>query len=320
MSKKQKKISVIVPIYNVAEYLETCITSIIEQTYKNIEIILVDDGSTDDCGEICDRWGEKDSRIVVVHKENGGLADARNAGLKVAKGDYIGFVDSDDWIHPEMYERMLEAIENNNCKVAMTRFETKYNANEPDSGEYTNSTFLMSGHDIVNSIVFKEGKIPITYSVWKFLYDYRLVEKKEFPYGRYYEDVIYSVTTLWSQEKVVIVDAPLYYYRLRANSITGVQIKQKHVSDMLVYADFLLDFYRQNGTSEENRKARVFVIDEMVNYLIKIYENSKTNNKEIINYMKNKNLGLLDLAPYPKKMVKYIMQMICPKTMNRIAR
>src|SRR5699024_9631307 len=98
------KISVIVPVYKVESYLERCILSIIKQTYKNLEIILVNDGSPDNCGELCDIYAKKDSRIKVIHKKNGGLSDARNVALDIATGDYIGFVDSDDWININMYE------------------------------------------------------------------------------------------------------------------------------------------------------------------------------------------------------------------------
>ena len=111
-------ISVIVPIYNVEKYVNKCVGSIVNQTYTNLEIILVDDGSPDRCPEICDEWAKKDSRIKVIHKKNGGLSDARNAGMKIASGDYIAFVDSDDWIAPEMYERLLMAIKNDNSDIA----------------------------------------------------------------------------------------------------------------------------------------------------------------------------------------------------------
>ena len=103
-------ISIIVPVYNVEKYVEKCINSIINQTYKNLQIILVDDGSKDNSGKICDEFKLKDNRIEVIHKNNGGLSDARNAGLKLAKGDYIGFVDSDDYIEADMYETLYNLI------------------------------------------------------------------------------------------------------------------------------------------------------------------------------------------------------------------
>lgn len=105
-----KKISIIVPIYKVEQFIDKCIDSIVNQSYNNLEIILIDDGSPDRCPEICDEWAKKDSRIKVIHKENGGAASARNAGLEIATGDYIGFVDSDDWIDKDMYEFLIKQL------------------------------------------------------------------------------------------------------------------------------------------------------------------------------------------------------------------
>lgn len=102
------KISIIIPVYNVERYLEKCIDSILQQTFKDIEVVLVNDGSQDQCGEICDRYKQKDNRIKVVHKENGGVASARNAGLKIATGEWIGWVDADDWIEPDMFNYLIE--------------------------------------------------------------------------------------------------------------------------------------------------------------------------------------------------------------------
>ena len=105
---KSDLISIVIPVYKAEQYLDQCISSVVNQSYRNLEIILVDDGSPDQCGKLCDEWAEKDKRIRVIHKENGGLSDARNAGLDIASGEYIGFVDSDDFVHPEMYQRLYE--------------------------------------------------------------------------------------------------------------------------------------------------------------------------------------------------------------------
>ena len=111
MTKHNPKLSVIVPIYNVEAYLRRCVDSILAQTFTDYELILVDDGSPDNCGEICEEYAGTDDRIRVIHKENGGLSDARNAGLDVATGAYVGFVDSDDYIHPNMYQRLIDLME-----------------------------------------------------------------------------------------------------------------------------------------------------------------------------------------------------------------
>lgn len=119
MNHNEALISVIVPVYNVAEYLPPCIESIAAQTHRNLEIILVDDGSTDPSGRICDDYSRRDSRIVVVHQPNGGLSAARNAGLRVARGEFIGFVDGDDYIHPQMYGVLLSALTATDCAFSM---------------------------------------------------------------------------------------------------------------------------------------------------------------------------------------------------------
>lgn len=113
------EISIIVPIYKTEKYLNRCVNSLINQTFKNFELILVDDGSPDACPVLCDKWGKRDTRIKVIHKKNGGLSSARNAGLNIAQGKYIGFVDSDDWIEPDMYELLYNAAE---------KYQTDYSA------------------------------------------------------------------------------------------------------------------------------------------------------------------------------------------------
>ena len=112
------KISVIIPVYKVEEYINRCIKSVVNQTYDNLEIILVDDGSPDNCPVICDKWAEKDSRIKVIHKNNGGLSDARNMGMKIASGELIGFIDSDDWISKEMYQLLYENMKENESDIS----------------------------------------------------------------------------------------------------------------------------------------------------------------------------------------------------------
>ena len=121
-----KKISVIVPIYNSEDYIDRCVRSIVEQSYKNIEIILVDDGSTDNSSMMCDEWAKNDKRVKVIHKENGGVSSARNEGLKIAKGDYISFVDSDDYIDKKMIEKMLNQMEKGNTDLVICNYEPNH--------------------------------------------------------------------------------------------------------------------------------------------------------------------------------------------------
>lgn len=158
------KVSILVPIYNVEKYLEQCIESIINQTLKDIEIILVDDGSPDNCPQMCDNYAKKDSRIKVVHKKNGGLSSARNAGIEVATGDYIGFVDSDDYIELDMYEKMYIIAKENNVD------------------------FVMSDYCRVSS----EGKVKATLDIDEGIYNKNKIKKEVFPTLIMSDDINYG--------------------------------------------------------------------------------------------------------------------------------
>ena len=150
------RLSVIVPVYNVAAYLPACIDSILSQTVRDLELILIDDGSPDNCGQICDKYAAKDTRVQVIHQENRGVSAARNVGLRIASGDYFGFVDPDDWIAPEMYESLLMASQENHAQIAVCGFtfcdesgNTKYNQAVPE-GLYDQDALLMSIYGMPN--------------------------------------------------------------------------------------------------------------------------------------------------------------------------
>lgn len=148
-------ISVIVPVYKAEKYIERCICSILRQTFQNIEVILVDDGSPDKSGEICDMWALKDKRIKVIHQKNAGAGAARNAGLRVAKGEYIGFVDSDDWIEPQMYEVMYNAIEKYSADVGMCNISSRTEFSMHESYDNRKFPFELKNQDEMLSIFFR---------------------------------------------------------------------------------------------------------------------------------------------------------------------
>lgn len=210
----EKKISVVIPVYNTEKYLETCLKSIVNQTWENLEIILVDDGSRDQSGEICDAYAKKDSRIVVVHKENGGLSSARNAGICAATGDYIGFVDSDDWISETMYEHLIQALEHTGASVAvcgMKEMETYVKTDIP-CGEET----LLSAREAVGGFFNRQ----ISESVCDKLYKKSLFESLRFPEGEINEDTVVAYRILADCGQAVQVDSREYFYRKRQGSIT----------------------------------------------------------------------------------------------------
>lgn len=218
-------ISIIVPIYNVEQYLEKCIDSIVNQTYTNLEIILVDDGSPDNCPAICDEWKKRDSRIRVIHKENGGLSDARNAGLAVATGEYLGFVDSDDWIHKGMFSSLLKCMNENDSDIAACGVELVF---EDGKKSMLTSDFVgvLSTEEALKSII---NESLLKQPVWYKLYKRDVIKNILFPLGKCNEDVFWSYQAIANANSVSIINDPLYFYRQRENSIMGNNFSLKRL-------------------------------------------------------------------------------------------
>lgn len=210
-------ISVIIPVYRVETYLERCIKSVVNQEYSNIEIILVEDGSPDDCPQICDRWEQKDSRIIVIHKENGGLSDARNVGMEAATGDFISFVDSDDWIDPNWLSLLVEKIYENNCDVAIgaTRLVDEKNETILIRGKqskiFTNETAV--AELIINRNVFA--------TVCDKIYKSELIKEIPFEIGKTNEDEFWSWKILMKASKIATCGETNYNYFQNPESIMG---------------------------------------------------------------------------------------------------
>lgn len=208
-------ISIIVPIYNVEQYLRECVDSILAQSYQNLEIILVDDGSPDRCGAICDEYAAADPRIKVIHKVNGGLSDARNAGLEVATGDYIGFVDSDDWIAPDMFSYLLKGLEENEAEIAMCNVikftEKKY------WDERVMPRRVYTGEEALDALFSDRME---NYA-WNKLYKAALWQDIRFPVGKNFEDILTTYKTFEKATRVVQLLGAKYYYRIRTDSISG---------------------------------------------------------------------------------------------------
>lgn len=205
-------ISVIVPVYNVEKYLDRCMASILEQTYTRLEIILVDDGSTDACGAMCDAYARKDSRVRVVHKINGGLSDARNAGLAIATGDYVGYVDSDDWIEPDLYERMHQACAAHGAQLAVCRYFSEYRDKTVSGGD--GSVVPLSREALLKIYIGGHDTYVIYNSVWSKLFRRDLVQGMVFPKGRNSEDILYTTRAFCRAERAVYLDRCLYHYVL----------------------------------------------------------------------------------------------------------
>ncbi|MBQ5560820.1 MAG: SP_1767 family glycosyltransferase [Lachnospiraceae bacterium] len=212
-------ISVIVPVYHVEEYLDQCVQSLLNQTYKDLEIILVDDGSADLCSSMCDAFAKNDSRVKVIHKENGGLSDARNVGLDAATGDYIAFVDSDDYVHSEMFEVMLPFLERNpDIDIAMCRYTKVEEDDNSMHLEHAAKDFYMLDHDNLIKDMFSD-QYEMFVVVWNKLYRRKVWEQLRFPLGKLREDEFVSYKYLYEQQRVGVFYDKFYHYRQRKGSI-----------------------------------------------------------------------------------------------------
>ncbi len=212
----QPLISIIIPVYKVEQYLNQCVQSIVDQTYKNLEIILVDDGSPDNCPAMCDAWAEKDQRIKVIHKDNGGLSDARNAGMNIANGEYIAFVDSDDYIRSDMLELLYSSIITNNSDISACGIEMVYDDGRMPHPMTLADNITLDNISAMNAIV---DETFLKQPVWYKLYKTVLVKDILFPVGKYHEDVFWSYQAIAKASKVSIFGDRCYFYRQRNKSI-----------------------------------------------------------------------------------------------------
>lgn len=211
-------ISVIVPIYGVEKYLNQCVESLVRQTYQNLEIILVDDGSPDNCGNICDEWAKKDTRIKVVHKENGGLSDARNAGFAVATGEYLSFIDSDDYVEPTFIEKLYTALIEHDADIAEcgTRYVSE-TGEELKVRESQDRQFIP-----LNALEMLIKQKGLYQTVWNKLYTRDVVGDVLFAKGKYNEDEFWTYKIFDRAKKIVSISDVLYNYLQRGSSIIGV--------------------------------------------------------------------------------------------------
>lgn len=218
-------ISVIVPVYKVEPYLDRCVQSIVDQTYTNLEIILVDDGSPDRCPQMCDEWAKRDSRIRVIHKENGGLSDARNAGMAIAAGEYIAFVDSDDWLSPAFMEKLHTAVVVNDCDAAGCKLKMTHG--EKVENNLGDGKLLR----IVDRVTAVSDLIDdrIRQVVWNKLYKRDLIRDIPFAKGKCHEDEFWSYQALGRLVKYAEIDYIGYFYFQRPESIMGESYSLKRL-------------------------------------------------------------------------------------------
>lgn len=230
LGKQAFLISVIVAVYNIEDYVERGVESILQQTYQNLEVILVDDGSTDKSGRICDRLAEQDKRVVTLHKKNGGPADARNAGIAIAKGSFIGFVDGDDYIDRDMYEKMLGAMLEQQADLAICRYRRVHkDFTEDDS---VDRTVLLEGQEALQYYVEEREDYDIQNAAWNKLYRRKVLENLSFPSGKWYEDIMFATIALSNADRCVYLDSACYNYIIdREGSIMNTKVNPRTFTD-----------------------------------------------------------------------------------------
>ena len=271
------EISIIVPVYNVEKYLENCIESILNQTFKDFELILVDDGSTDNSSKICDIYEKKDSRIKVIHKNNGGLSSARNAGLDIACGKYVGFVDSDDYIHYQMYEKLYSQIIKNKADISICGFQK---VKEFEKGLLSTHKFYEKV-ELFNNIEALE-QLYCKYSTefvvsWNKLYIKTLFKDIKFKEGAIHEDEFIIHQLLYKVNKVVYNNEKLYFYLQRKGSIVNSEAKVYQIDKIYALSDRIKFFYDKNLTDLTYKTEKIYMwkIFSVYSYLNNFYSSSE---------------------------------------------
>lgn len=273
-NSNNRKISIIVPIYQEDKYIDCCIESIVKQTYSNLEIILVDDGSPDNCPQLCDEWGKKDSRIKVIHKENGGLVTARQAGMQEATGKYIGYVDGDDWIESDMYENMLKVMESEKTDIVITGFKKDLFDksiecyNNLEEGIYSRNRMVS---EIFPTMIYDAG----THQYGLYTYVWNKLFKKEmiFPHQMQVdkrivigEDSACVYPTILSCDSIAVTKQTGYHYRQRMNSLLRQNaIWNRNVNQLQIFYKYMIKAFT-GQEYEEMLKQQVY--NFYINHLI----------------------------------------------------
>lgn len=255
-------VSVIVPVYKVEKYLDTCVGSILNQTYKNLEIVLVDDGSPDRCGELCDEYAKKDERVKVIHKENGGLSDARNVGIAQSKGEYIALIDSDDFVSPCFVEILLIAAQKYNAKVVCSGSSVQFFDEEQSSVQF--KLGRAPGDFLIKPVITREALEGMFYKKYPTgapfnFYRREIFDTIRYPIGRLYEDFATTYKTyIAAKDKMCRVEGGLYAYRMRKDSIMRQSFNEKMLDSIPVARQVYKDVCAYDSSLKDTVSQRCF--------------------------------------------------------------
>lgn len=297
-------ISIVVPIYNVEKYLKNCIDSIIKQTYTNIEIILVDDGSPDNCGKICDEYKEKDNRIKVIHKQNGGLSDARNAGIDIATGEYIAFIDSDDYIEENYIEVLYNLCVKNDVWLSECDYE-RINSDDKIEMKQNRESNIYTGKEMSRRLYSKDFIRTIV--VWNKLYKREIFKSLRFPKGKINEDEFTTYKIFYNLDKVAVTSEKLYYYRYSPDSIMNRKFNKKRL-DLIEALEERIEFYKEKNEKELYNLTLKCYIEHLIEYfrLCKRDIEDKSYYKLILKKYRNNFLKMIMLKEIKiKSKIKY---------------
>ncbi len=308
----EKLLTIVVPVYNVSKYLRKCVDSILAQNYSNFEAILVDDGSKDDSGDICDEYKVKDSRIIVIHKENGGLSSARNAALDIARGEYIGFVDSDDWIEPNMYSEMIQYLEQNNC----TMVECAINlANDTTIKMIqTKDNEIISGREALKRHLdeFYHYTIPRP-AVWSKLYKRDFWKTNRFPEGKIHEDYLLTCMALYESNKFGIINKGLYNHLV--SNPTSIINSKFSTRDLYKkdQCEFRIEYLTKQGDEELTKMAKVSYYCYLMSAIWKCDQNGMKEKNELILLLQSKREDIERLLFPKKRNIDLVLIFNCPQ-------
>jgi len=284
VSEKEPLISVIIPVYNVEKYLDRCVDSVVNQTYKNLEIILVDDGSPDKCPQMCDDWAKKDKRIKVIHKENGGLSDARNCALDVMKGQYVCFVDSDDYVKLNYVEFLYNLLKKYNTKISVADnlmiYGTGRQVNISNYEEY-----VATPEGFFEKMLW--GDRDLDNGAWTKLYLSSLFEGIRYPVGKLYEDTATTFKLIDKCDRIAVKSEPIYYYMIRKDSITQCSFNNRKL-EIIEATKILTNYIRNKYPKLEDACVRKITWA----YLSTLSQIAMSNydNKDVINNLRNEVL------------------------------
>lgn len=270
-------ISVIVPIYRVEKYLPACIDSILNQTFTDFELILVDDGSPDRCPEICDETAKRDARVRVIHQANAGLSAARNAGIEIAHGEWLGFVDSDDYIAPQFYEKLYQTAQRTNADCVMCSVQ-----NVDESGKLIDSALMRVADEVKTGreVLRKIGRDDVTpyLTAWNKLYRRKLFNTLRYPAGRQNEDVFVFAELFCQVQRAVCVAEPLYFYRKRIGSIMNSVVTLRNLDEMWAYVN-CFEHLQQDDEESTLKETEKRVFAKLTGVYYRVTEEDRHSNK-----------------------------------------